>query len=238
MAETDIAIGLPFGGRLIHPRWAAGFYIMDFPLHTKKSLIMVEKRPIDQARNAIVQTALEQNAKYLFFLDDDVICPKYTPLALGSILETMKDDGVMLATGIYCTKNKAAAPVIFRHGFPGSYLDWTVNQEFEVDQCGAGCLMINMEVFKHLTPPYFKFTQKYEQLEGDILLTGVSEDVYFCDSVKKAGFKIYAHGAVLCKHYSNEDDKFYELSEDSPPYKRELQRQQEEVERQKEKQEV
>src|SRR4051812_30270641 len=105
MANTDIAIGLPFGGRLVHPRWAMGFYILDFPLHTQKSLIMVEKQPIDVARNMIVDHALEQNAKYVFFLDDDVIAPKFTVLALGSILENKKADGAMVASGIYVTKN-------------------------------------------------------------------------------------------------------------------------------------
>jgi len=231
MAKTDIAIGLPFGGRLIHPRWATGFYILDFPLHTQKSLIMVEKQPIDVARNAIVDTALEQGAKYLFFLDDDVICPKFSVLALGSILQTRPD--AMVASGIYVNKNMSADPVIFKDGYPGSYLDWDVNQEFEVDMCGAGCMLINTEVFKYLEKPYFQFTQEYEKVGDDIQLKGVSEDVYFCNKVKEAGFKIYAHGSVLCAHYNNADDKFYELSKDSPPYQRELKRQQEEVAKQK-----
>lgn len=228
--QTGIGIGLPFGGRLVHHKWAMSFYILDFPLNTSKRLLMVENRPIDEARNLIVDMAKDNECKFLYFLDDDVVTPRYTVLALGNILEKHKDDGVMVATGIYCTKSFVPYPVIFKDGYSGNYLDWNVNEEFEVDACGAGCMMINMELFEHLEKPYFKFTQDFVEDQGVI---GASEDVNFCRAVKKAGFKIMAHGAVLCAHYCNEQNKFYALPEDSPPFRREKERQQKEAEREK-----
>jgi|SRR5215831_9215018 len=243
MADIGIAIGLPFGRPSVHPLWAANFYIMDFPLNTAKSLLMVQNRPIDEARNIIVDMAMEHKAKYLFFLDDDVLPPKYAVLALGSILENKKDDGAMVATGIYCTKTFAPSPVIFKKDTPGGFLGWNINDQFEVDQCGAGCMLVNMEVFQHLKKPYFRFTQKYEDMGDESILRMVSEDVYFCNQVKDAGFKIWAHGAVLCQHYDSQTGKFVELPKESPPYAKELKRQQEEIKQneqneQKETQEV
>lgn len=227
--NIGIAIGLPFGRKTIHPMWAASFYVLDFPQNTAKSLLMVQNRPVDEARNTIVDMALQQKAEYLFFIDDDVICPKYTVLALGNILEKQKDEGVMVATGIYCTKNFSPSPVIYKDGVSGNYWDWEVNQEFEVDACGAGCMLVNMKVFENLKKPYFQFTQEYKPLpDGDQILNVVSEDVNFCRQVRNAGFKIMAHGAVLCQHYNQADDTFYELPKDSRPFKKELKRQQEE----------
>jgi GT2 family glycosyltransferase len=230
MAQIGIAIGLPFGGRLVHPKWAVSMYTIDFPVSATKTLIMVENRPVEEARNMIVEQAKTMNCKYLFFLDDDVIAPRYAVLALGDILEKHSEDGVMVATGIYCTKNFAPAPLLFKDEYPGPYLDWVVNEQFEVDGAGAGCMLINMEVFNHLEPPYFRFTQEYKEVNGEPLLHVISEDLFFCQSVRKAGYKIMAHGAVICPHYCDTTKKFYELPKDSRPYKKELKRQQEEME--------
>lgn len=234
MAQAGLAIALPFEGRNVHPLWAVNLSILDFPQNTAKSILMVQKQPIDIARNKLVEMALERKNEYIFFLDDDVVCPRFTVMALGDLLEKGRDEGVMVATGIYCTKSYAPAPVLYKDGYTGNYWDWTINQQFEVDGCGAGCMLINTKVFENLEPPYFKFTQQYEEKDGEQNLIMVSEDIYFCRKVRSAGYKIKAHGAVLCEHYNNADEKFYRLPEDSRPYKRELKRQQDEVEKQKE----
>lgn len=226
-----ISIGLPFGGRLIHPKWAVALYTLDFPMNTTRSIIMVENRPIDEARNMIVKSALEQESKYILFIDDDVLLPRYAVQALGSLLDYGKDDGVMVATGIYCTKSFVPTPLIFRNEVLGPFLDWSVNDTFEVDDCGAGCMLINTEVFKHIEFPYFAFKEEYKTVPNspDPILTGISEDRYFCRKVKEAGFKIKAHGAVICPHYDEKQNKFYTLPENSPPYQKELKRQQAEI---------
>ena len=236
MANIGISIGLPFGGRLVHPKWAVALYTLDFPMNTTKSIIMVENRPIEEARNLIVETALEQGSRYILFIDDDVLLPRFAVQALGSLLDYGADDKVMVSTGIYCTKSYIPTPLIFKNEVLGPYLDWDINQVFEVDDCGAGCMMINTEVFKHLERPYFKFHEEYKDFNGEPLLTGISEDRYFCRKVKEAGFKIKAHGSVICPHYDEKQNKFYTLPEDSPPFKRELARQQTEVKKKKEEQ--
>jgi len=232
MAQIGIGIGLPFGGRLVHPKWALALKTLDFPVNTTQTVIFVENTPIADARNGIVEMALENNVRYLFFLDDDVIIPRPTVQALGYILDSQIDEGVMAATGVYCTKTVAPAPVIYKDDIPGAYWDWRVNDIFEVDSCGAGCLLINCEVFKHLEKPYFKDESGYiEGSDGNPLYSIVSEDIYFCRKLRKAGFKIKAHGSVLCAHYDEPTKKFYTLPEDSLPYKKELARQEQEKEK-------
>ena len=225
-----IVIGLPFGGRLVHPKWAVSLKTLDFPVNTTQAVVMVEGREITEARNMIVKAALDQDTKYIFFLDDDVVIPRQTIQALGYVLENGIDDNVMVATGIYCTKTKFPSPVIFRDEKQGSFWDWRVNDIFDIDSAGAGCMMINTEVFKHLEEPYFRTTQEYKNdFTGTPALHVVSEDLYFCRSVRAAGFKIKAHGAIICPHFDNKTHQFYTLPEDSLPYKREAARQQEEI---------
>lgn len=229
MAQIGIAIGIPFGGRLVHPKWALSLKTLDFPVNTTQTVISVEGDEITSARNRIVQTALENNCKFLWFLDDDVVVPRQAVQALGYILSNGIDDGVMVSTGIYCTKTHVPEPVIYKDGNPGAYWDWRVNDIFEIDGCGAGCMMINTEVFKSLEPPYFRTSEEYKDINGEPILHALSEDLYFCKSVREAGFKIKAHGAVLCPHYDNTSNKFFTLPDDSLPVKREKERQEAEM---------
>lgn len=228
MAQIGIAIGLPFGGRLIHPKWAIALKTVDFPVNTTQTVISVEGKEITEARNLIAKTAVEQNCKYLWFIDDDVLVPRHAIQALGYVLDNYRDENVMVSTGIYCTKTYSPAPVIYRDDTAGAFWDWRVNDIFDIDSAGCGCMLINTEVFKHLEYPYFKTTEEYKDLNGDSVLHACSEDIYFCRSVREKGFKIKADGRVLCPHYDNHTNKFYALPEDSLPVRREKQRQEEE----------
>ena len=48
-------------------------------------------------------------------------------------------------------------------------------------------------MFEAIEPPYFYY--EHGRKEG-----GVSEDFYFCEKAREAGFKIAVHTGVLCKH--------------------------------------
>lgn len=232
MAQVGIAIGIPFGGRMVHPKWALSLKTIDFPVNTTQTLISVEGKDIDTARNDIVRTAIEQNCRYLFFLDDDVLIPRQAIMGLGNILD-QSDDDTMVATGIYCTKTYIPAPVIYRNDTSGAFWDWQLNQVFDIDSCGAGCMMVNMKLFQHLEEPYFKTSQEYKEINGEQILHIVSEDIYFCRKVREAGFKIKAHGSIVCPHYDDTQKKFFTLPEDSLPVKREVARQSKIAEEQK-----
>ena len=228
MAQVGFAIGLPFGGRLVHPKWAVSLKTMDFPVNTTQSIIMIEGKEVTEARNMIAKAAIESKCKYQWFLDDDVISPRYAVQYLGYLLDQNEDEGVMVSTGIYCTKTVPPAPVIYRRESSGAFWDWSLNEVFDIDECGAGCMLINMKVFDHLEYPYFRDTTEYKNGEDGPVMHATSEDIYFCRSVKEKGFRIQAHGTVLCAHYDNKSNSFFTLPEDSKPVK--LARKKEEAE--------
>lgn len=76
----------------------------------------------------------------------------------------------------------------------------------EVDATGTGCLMFDMEVFRNMPAPWFRF-----RLTADNLPIG--EDFGFCSDLRKAGYKIYVDTSIQCGHLSTMEitDGTYQL---------------------------
>lgn len=71
---------------------------------------------------------------------------------------------------------------------------------FEIDACGYGMILLDMDVFKQIEPPWFETWQSVDlQYHG--------EDVIFHRKMQDAGIKTYAHGGAQCIHQDGK--KFY-----------------------------
>src|SRR5262245_19868260 len=55
--------------------WIDGYKGMSMPLGSSLGDVRVLNKPIADARNELCAAAIQQNAKYLFFMSDDVIPP-------------------------------------------------------------------------------------------------------------------------------------------------------------------
>jgi hypothetical protein len=75
--------------------------------------------------------------------------------------------------------------------------DYEDGELVEVDATGTGCLLINMDVFDNLPEPWFKFVERPKE-EGGL----IGEDIWFCNLLKGAGFKIYVDTSVPAGHLS------------------------------------
>ena len=64
----------------------------------------------------------------------------------------------------------------------------------KVDGVGTGCLLIHRDVLKAIDPPWFKFQYTHD---GTIEL---SEDYYFCEKAKAAGFELFLDPNCVCGH--------------------------------------
>lgn len=216
---SGIAICVPYS-RMVHPSWASHYATLAYPpnIRTHHCTVMPDfpnpPLPVEKARQQLVEMALERDPKYLFFIDDDTIIPQ---LGLQYLLYTMEnaDKDVMAVTGVYVTKEEVPSPVIYRKNGSGPAWDWKCGDVFEVEGCGMGCFLVKAEVFKHLKAPYFRF-EEMDRTDGDGRMV-FSEDLYFCRTVREAGFKILANGGVLCAHWDDETKKFYTLPANSYP---------------------
>jgi Glycosyl transferase family 2 len=100
---------------------------------------------VKDARNIIVQHAVEQEFDWLFFLDSDVILPPDTFIKLA---EYMREDTLPVVGGLYFTKSYPAEPLIYRGRGNSYYSKWKLGERVWCDAIGMGCTLISVQVLR------------------------------------------------------------------------------------------
>lgn len=82
--------------------------------------------------------------------------------------------------------------------------DWLTwerpRKPFPIFHCGFGCVLINRRVFEDTGFPWF--VEDYGDQFGR---NNITEDIYFCDHVRRAGFEIWCAPDVECGHLKTVD---------------------------------
>lgn len=180
-----IIIGVPIAGPVTID-WVCSLIALRKPPNTR--LISWRGVPVDVARNRIVKDALRQGANYLFFLDSDVHPPE-------NALIRLINWRLPIVSGLYYSKR--GYPGVWRLLPDGKFTPTPVqeNSLMEVDGVPAGCLLVDMEVFRKVPFPWFRWTSEDPESEE-----GLSEDLFFCKKVREMGFKIFCDTTVKCYH--------------------------------------
>jgi len=220
-----LVIGIPFCGRPVMPEWALAMISMNYPLNTSIQYVTQRGTETGIARNNVVKQALEVGAKYVWFIDDDVAPPYYALRKLMYELDQRSspvgDAGVI--GGIYCAKCDPPTPLVYDKLGSGTFWNWKVGDVFEVGAVGTGCMLIRTDVFRDIKEPWFRTVDDCPDPLPDSVETRLqmSDDLYFCKKIIEAGYKIFAHGGVLCIHWDVPTQKGYILPEGCYPLKKE-----------------
>lgn len=191
IGTSHLLVAIPACGRKTTVRWAINLATQIYPLSMSHSYAIIKGAEAGVARNNIAQCAREMKSKFLWMLDDDVLPPQYAVQKMMFAMVTKPD--VMAVAGIVYTKSEMPCPLVFGLDGSGPYFNWKKGQIFEVPGfISTGCMLVRTEVFDKIQEPWFK-TNGYPMK--------MTEDAYFCLKVKQAGYKILAHGGVLCGHY-------------------------------------
>lgn len=204
LSSVGLAIGLPFAGRPVSPEWAVSLAGQNYPLNVRRMMSALKGEEIGKARNTIAHDSVKRRAKYLWFLDDDVAVPFHAVRSLMFTLENA-DAETMVAAGIYCAKTFPTEPIVYRGNGDGAFWKWKAGDIFECSGIGTGCMVIKTELFNHLPEPWFKTVDESGTPEVPVLQT--TDDMYFCDQVINAGFKILADTNVMCVHWGWNETK-------------------------------
>ena len=225
---AGLFIGVPSSGRTVDIRWALSLQGLGHNAPVGSFVTWMIQISTDRAANReyLAEQAIEAGARYLFMVDDDTVCPNFTLKSLTYEIE--KDPSIMVAGGVYCTKEYPARPLVFKRFGDGSFWTWKVGEVFDVEGIGTGCILIKTEVFKNLPKPWFYEpdetpVNEFQRIgDQDIPVTrkAGTDDLYFCKKVIDAGHRIVAHGGVLCAHIA-QNGVIYTLPEDSYPFKKE-----------------
>lgn len=224
---VTLVVGVPFSGKRLPPNQLLVFnnFVSQIPMNYNVRHFHTAGRPIDEARNFFAQQAIESGARYLFTWDEDVVVPPYIMRQLVFRME--HDDTLGMVGGVYCQKVEpeiCCAPMIFRGEGRGPFWKWRVGDYFEVDAIATGATMIRVEAFNDIAQPWFKTESDYSAyLDGIPKGAQWTEDLWFCDKLKKTGkWKIYADGSLICGHMDFETGKVYGLPKESYPMRRML----------------
>jgi len=214
-----IVIGLPTLGRPVPLEWALAFKSLNPPINFNTVFQIVNNQEVGVARQAIAEYAVEQDAKYLFFIGDDVIVPAH---ALRQLIFRMEHDpNLVVVGGIYCSKSDPAYPLVFRGNGAGTYWDWKVGEFFEITGIGMDCTLIKVDALRTIPKPWFKTVDTDSFMDGRNAAENWTEDLYFCTKVVEGGHgKIYADATVICKHADVYGGRVYELPANSLPMRR------------------
>ncbi len=186
--------------------WAQGFRHLQGLLGCTSGEVLVYDETIAEARNKIVQTALDKKADYLFFLGDDVIPPADAIVKLWC-------RKVPLVTGVYWTKQHPSTPYIWKDdGIKGAYMDWKLGEFFEIQYAGVDCLLVDMDVFKKIKKPWFSTNWSY--MKETPPSSFITEDFYFYEKAKHAGFKLMCDAGVQCLHENRDTGEKFGLTID------------------------
>lgn len=133
-------------------------------------LINPRRMSIDNMRNTAAKIAIENNADYLLFIDDDVLVPLDT---LPRLLAANAD----IAAGWTLIRGYPFKNMFFRfadetktnlENYPDDSFKYDDNGNIPCDAVGFSCALIKVDLLKKIEVPYF-VTGPYN-----------TEDIYFC----------------------------------------------------------
>jgi hypothetical protein len=187
----------------------------------------MQGQPIDRAREHMAEEALKANAKYLFFLDSDTLIEPDTISRLAShnvpivsalyyrrhqpqfpepmILQSLSREEQTRQVAKYLAGQPLTTPAMWKlheikkgrkkvRGYiPILDGQFPMGKLVECDAIGLGACLIRTDVFKRIPKPWFRWTLGW-------LEYGCSEDFYFCEVAKKAGYRLLVDTSTLARH--------------------------------------
>lgn len=183
-----------------------------FPLVSSSVDCIVLNKPIADARNEIVQFALDQDASYIYWLDDDVIAP---PDSFLKLWRHQKD----IINGVYWSKSNPPMPLLFKGHLDASYWNWHTGDLIEIDAAGNGLTLVKTDVYrkieKEIGGPWYSVD--YGSFPG-VKETPFNntEDLYFYWKARKAGYKVWADTAVQAFHFDKTNSVMYSMPANAP----------------------
>lgn len=193
MREIPIALGVPCPTRTMTRETGLALARLTKPMFSSYVPISPDSMEVADARNECVKIAREAGAEWLFFVDYDVMPP---PNALVKLISHDRP----IVGGVYHSKSIPSWPLLYVKGWPGAFEDYEKGDLVSVHGMGMGCTLIKMEVFDKIDPPWFKTVPGYVKENPNVVLPHLTEDTYFCDKARAAGFEIVADTEVQCPH--------------------------------------
>lgn len=122
--------------------------------------LQIRNYRVDIAKERLAEMAIANHCDWVFFLDDDVVCPPDTLLKMTRLWRS--DPKYKVISGVYWSKSSPPVPLVFKGNLEGSFWDWTTQELITADGAGAGCLFVDTSVLKKMSKPWFSNNYFFE----------------------------------------------------------------------------
>jgi len=158
---------------------------------------------IDRAREEVVKAALESGATHILFWDSDILPYTYKDnkfYAFLGFINFMLSWHYPIVSGLYYSKRGHLA--VYKKTEDEKKPYEPINAKFEdlvnkvtfADATALGLALIDARVFEKIEEPWFEYKfDREKKIE-------ISEDIYFFDKCREAGFAVMVLGQVCALH--------------------------------------
>lgn len=167
-------------------------------------------RPVADNYNDIVIKALQENADYLITIEDDTFPPSDAIEKLVKLANEwnfvnptttypLNYAPTLCAFGAWYTKKehpRTGVHIIMNKDGKREFLNTDDGKIYECYTLAMGCSIYPMDMFKKISPPWFVTTPQ------------LSQDSYFSQKARDAGFKLYCDTSIKCKHIAKDGEVF------------------------------
>jgi hypothetical protein len=119
--------------------WSQSIYAHVYPSYSPLRYLVAD------ARNLIIQKAIQDNFEWLIFIDHDVLIPGDFLIKMNKY---MLEDKYPIVGGLYFTKSIPAEPLIYRGQGNSYYNKWKLGEKVMVGGMGLGCHLIKVKLLK------------------------------------------------------------------------------------------
>lgn len=160
--------------------------------------------PIDKVRNGLVFQALESDCTHILMMDTD---QSYPPDTIDRLVHHAENGLDIVGLRVHRRYPPFDPLLLKRAPAHANYTyetmpmaEWSGKELVEVDATGCGCLLINLQVFERIEPPWFEL---HTDQPDHGAVRSVGEDVYFCEKAKAAGFRIFVDVSMEVGHIAS-----------------------------------
>jgi len=162
----------------------------------------IDGNPVDVADNYLIEKALEDDAKYALFIEEDTVLPSYGAVHL---IETAENHPDSIIVGVYYVK--FGGPMISQldEKRRWTYIDATPNTGLRrhIPSCGLGCALIPLSVIRKIKEKFVDiplFCIVPEKCWGDEEVKALGQDTWFYYLVEQCGIEVICDTSVQCLH--------------------------------------
>jgi hypothetical protein len=187
LSNFKLAVCIPLTYHMIPSAFFDSFIAMEKP---DFSYYRTSNGHIDDMRNDLTMSAMADGCSHVIFMDTDQC---YAPNTITKLLSHR----LPIVGGLVYRRYPPFDPLLLRGSINGyeTVKDWKDGELVEVDATGTGCILFDMEVFRNIPGPWFRFRQ--------LGLGIVGEDIGFCADLRAAGHRIFVDTSVQIGHLSH-----------------------------------